>query len=377
MTNPTGLPGVEHVGFPTWLWRCLWNPSWPPPRGRARVWLAIGDHFEPLWKHPPMSVAVERSMLWRREWARIAEACPDSTGRPARYTFFYPVEKYHYATVEPLAELCRMGLADLEVHIHHQYLSREGFIEAIQNYMAALVRDHGLKRPDGGPRKFGFIHGDWSLDNSRGPDLCGINDELRLLAELGCYADFTMPSGEPQSQTRFINRIYRATDTPGPKSYDTGIPVRPGKTVPGDLLLIPGPFGPRPSDSWHRQREKSGMRWAIRFLREELRLDTGELACYDRTSRHRLRRWLAVAPRLGNDIFLKLFAHGAQERHSDVLLRGELEKLYTLVAEECRSRGWDYHFVSTWEMYQAVVAIEQGRDPVSSIQVGSIQAAQS
>ena len=41
-------------------------------------------------------------------------------------------------------------------------------------------------------------------------------------------------------------------------------------------------------------------------------------------------------------------------------LGGALEKLYSLVAAECRSRGWDYHFVSTWEMYQAVTAIEQG-----------------
>ena len=371
-SNPTKagrrlLPGLSHVGLPTWLRRCLWNPSWPRLGGGTRVWLAIGDHFEPLWKHPPMPVAVERSMLWRREWPRIAEACPDSSGRPARYTFFYPVEKYHFGLVEPLAELCRLGLADLEVHIHHQYLSREGFVESIQNYMAALVRDHGLRRPDGMPRKFGFIHGDWSLDNSRGSAFCGINDELGLLAELGCYADFTMPSGELQSQAKLVNRIYRATDTSSPKSYDTGIPVRPGTTVPGDLMMIPGPFCPRATDSWHRRRNEEGLWRMIQYLPEELRLDTGELASYDLPSAHRLQRWLAVAPRLGNDIFLKLFSHGAQERNSDVLLGGALEKLYSLVAAECRSRGWDYHFVSTWEMYQAVTAIEQGLDPVALV----------
>ena len=362
------LPGVGHVGLAKWLFRCLWNPSWPLPRGRSRVWVAIGDHFEPLWRHVPMSAAVARSMLWRREWERIAEACPDSTGRPARYTFFYPVEKYHFELVEPLAELCRMGLADLEVHIHHQYLTREGFIAAIQNYLTALVRDHGLQRPGGGPRQFGFIHGDWSLDNSRGGEFCGINEELRLLAELGCYADFTMPSGEPDSQTSFVNRIYRATDTPLPKSYETGRALRPGSKVPGDLLLIPGPFGPRATDAWLQRRNQLGLLRALTFLHTELRLDTGDLASYDLLSRHRVRRWFAVAPRLGNNLFLKLFTHGAQERHSDVLLTGGLEKLYSLVAAECAERGWDFHFVSTWEMYRAVCAIEASVDPVASIQ---------
>ena len=43
---------------------------------------------------------------------------------------------------------------------------------------------------------FGFIHGNWALDNSR-PDgkYCGLNNEITLLRDLGCYADFTMPSG--------------------------------------------------------------------------------------------------------------------------------------------------------------------------------------
>ena len=38
--------------------------------------------------------------------------------------------------------------------------------------------------------RFGFIHGNWCLDNSRADGRwCGLNNELILLRELGCYAD--------------------------------------------------------------------------------------------------------------------------------------------------------------------------------------------
>jgi hypothetical protein len=44
--------------------------------------------------------------------------------------------------------------------------------------------------------RFGFIHGNWALDNSlpHGKS-CGLDSEIALLRDLGCYGDFTMPSG--------------------------------------------------------------------------------------------------------------------------------------------------------------------------------------
>ena len=43
---------------------------------------------------------------------------------------------------------------------------------------------------------------------------CGVNDELTVLRETGCYADFTMPAAPDVSQTRTINAIYYAADDP-------------------------------------------------------------------------------------------------------------------------------------------------------------------
>jgi hypothetical protein len=189
---------------------------------------------------------------------------------------------------------------------------------------------------------FAFIHGNYALDNSR-PDgrYCGINDELIVLRELGCYADYTMPSGASPTQARILNTIYWAKDDPTrPKSYDAGIPLVPGQGREGDLLMIPGPFG---------------MRWADRLLP---RIECAEITGYDLATPYRVRRWLELAPRIGGDVFIKLHTHGTQERNSTALLdHGGLDTLYRLVREECERRGLKYHFVSAWEMWRAVEAL--------------------
>ena len=98
-----------------------------------------------------------------------------------------------------------------------------------------------------------------------------------------------MPSGASPTQSRLINTIYWAVDDPNkPKSYDTGVPVTPGGTATGDLLMIPGPFG---------------VRWAQRLMP---RIEHSELCSYDPATEYRVRRWLELAPRIGDDIFLKL-----------------------------------------------------------------------
>ena len=256
-----------------------------------------------------------------------------------KYTFFFPQEEYRPYFIEPLAELTRAGLADVEIHIHHDGEGQQNFQDRISGFQEVLFRRHGLLRKDKSGRiVFGFIHGNWALDNSR-PDgrWCGLNNEITLLRELGCYADFTMPSGSSPTQARTVNIIYWAVDDPEePRSYDTGHRVMPGRNAEGDLLMIPGPFG---------------IRWSDRLVP---RLETGELAGYDWPTPYRVRRWLDLAPRIGRDIFIKLFTHGAQERNSAMLLGGGLDQLFGLLAAECGRRGYELRYVSAWEMRMAV-----------------------
>ena len=70
--------------------------------------------------------------------------------------------------------------------------------------------------------------------------------EIALLRDLGCYADFTMPSVPSPTQGRVINQVYWCTGTPGrPKAFDRGIEATVGGGTQGDLLMITGPLGLR------------------------------------------------------------------------------------------------------------------------------------
>jgi len=329
----------------------IWLPGYIKDRlatlGRVpakRLWLVFADHYEPLWNGVDEATGAERVARWATRWPAIAAKFQDSTGRPPRYTFFYPEEEYRPRLMEPLERMTSDGIADVEVHLHHDGEGQQNFIDRICSFTETLFSRHGLLRKENGKVTFGFIHGLWALDNSR-PDgrFCGLNNELSLLRDLGCYADFTMPSGASPTQARLINTVYWAVDDPHkPKSYDTGVPVTPGGKAGGDLLMIPGPFG---------------LRWAQRLLP---RIEYSELCSYDPATEYRVHRWLELAPRIGDDIFLKLFTHGTQERHSRYLLEGGLEFTLSLITRECRRTGLDLHFSTAWEMRQAVHAAARG-----------------
>ncbi len=307
-----------------------------------RVWVALTDHFEPLWNRVDDATGLERVKLWREMLPEIADkTVKDSVGAPLKYTFFFPQEEYRPEFLEPLAEMVRAGIADVEVHIHHDREGRNDFIERMQSFCQTLRRDHGLLREVDGRIMFGFIHGNWALDNSLpGGKWCGLNDEISILRDLGCYADFTMPSGNSPSQASMLNSIYWCTDDPNaPKSYDRGIPVRVGGGCKGDLLMIPGPLG---------------LRWRGRLIP---RMETGEIAGNDPPTAYRVKRWFDLAPRVGQDLFIKLYSHGTQERNSSMLLNGGLQSLFTLVSAECARRGAEVRFVSPWQMYQAISSL--------------------
>lgn len=335
--------------------RRIVKPAMPP---LERIWVTIADHYEPRWQGVDLRTAQSRVALWRSAWPAIASRCkPDSLGSRPRYTFFFPEEEYHPTLLEPLAEMVREGIADVEVHLHHDGEGRQNFIDRITSFCKILHSKHGLLREREGKLTFGFIHGNSALDNSL-PDgrWCGLNDEIVLLRQLGCYADFTMPTGDCPTQARLVNTIYYCTDDPArPKSYDDGIPVVPGGGVEGDLLIIPGPFG---------------IRWRERLLP---RLEIGELRYNNLTTPYRVKRWVDLAPKIGADTFIKLYTHGTQERNSAVLLRGQLESTFNLLVEEANRRRSSIYFVSAWQMYLAIEAIRQRRDSVAAACAGQIE----
>jgi hypothetical protein len=295
----------------------------------------------------PVETALDRVAQWRDKWPRIAEDAPrDATGQRPQYSFFYPQEEYRRDLLDGIAEIVRLGVGDVEVHLHHDKEQRESFIRKVTDYCRRLTEDHGLLREQDGHTVFGFIHGNWALDNSR-PDgkWCGLNGEIALLRDLGCYADFTMPSLPSPTQGRVLNQIYWCTNNRGdrPRSFDHGIEATVGGGRRGDLLMITGPLG---------------VRFGGRLMP---RLETGEIAGYDMPTPSRVRHWFDLAPAIGDDLFLKLYTHGAQERNSVPLLNGGLGNLFDWIAEEADRRGIEVHWATAWQMYQAADALTCGR----------------
>jgi hypothetical protein len=313
-----------------------------------RAWVAITDHYEPLGMGASLETALRRVAQWRDQWPRIAEDAPrDAAGQRPQYSFFYPQEEYHREILDGIAEMVRLGVGDVEVHLHHKDEKRDSFIQKVTEFCRRLTQDHGLLRQKDGRTVFGFIHGNWALDNSR-PDgaWCGLNGEIALLRDLGCYADFTMPSVPSPTQGHVVNKIYWCTSNPDnrPKSFDRGIEATAGGGKQGDLLMITGPLG---------------LRFGGRLLP---RVESGEVAGYDMPSPPRVRQWFDLAPRIGEDIFIKLYTHGAPERNLEPLLNSGLADLFRQLAEEGARRGIEMHWATAWQMYQAASAlIEDGK----------------
>jgi hypothetical protein len=320
-------------------------------RKPKRVWVAITDHYEPLGMGASVETALGRVARWRERWPRIASDAPrDADGQSPQYSFFYPQEEYRHDVLEGIAEIVRLGVGDVEVHLHHDNDTRDNFVRKVTEFCGRLTEDHGLLRKQNGRTVFGFIHGNWALDNSR-PDgrWCGLNGEIQLLRDLGCYADFTMPSLPSPTQSHVVNQIYWCTSNPDqkPKSFDHGIEAELGAGQQGDLLMITGPVG---------------VRFGARLMP---RVESGEIAGYDLPTPARIRQWFDVAPIVGEDLFIKLYTHGAVERNLEPLLNDGLSNLYELLAEEAERRGMEIHWASAWQMYLAVDALVHGREPVS------------
>lgn len=318
------------------------------PTKPKRAWIAITDHYEPIGLGVSIETALGRIGQWRDKWPCIAADAPrDADGQLPQYSFFYPQEEYRRELLDGIAEIVRLGVADVEVHLHHDKEQRNSFIQRITDYCRCLADDHGLLRRQNGRIVFGFIHGNWALDNSRADGRwCGLNGEIALLRDLGCYADFTMPSLPDATQGRVVNQIYWCTGNSGdrPKSYDHGIEAAVGGGRRGDLLMITGPVGLRCNE---------------RLLP---RVEMGEIAGHDMPTPSRVHRWFDIAPRIGEDIFLKLYTHGGIERNFEPLLNGGLGNLFRWLAEEAGRRGIEVHWATAWQMYQAADALIQGRN---------------
>jgi hypothetical protein len=321
----------------------------------AHVFLCLVDHHEPMVGDAPLHVQQERMDRWVREYPRSVAGIQDSTGRPPQHTFFYPAEEYNPEHIGKLAGLCRQGHGEVEVHLHHDNDTADHLRETLETYKRRLFDNHGLLRKDErGAISYGFVHGNWALCNSR-PDgrWCGVNDELTVLRETGCYADFTMPSAPSVTQTRTTNSIYYATSNASrPKSHDTGIAARVGVApAEGGLLLIQGPL----ALDWRRRK------WGVLP-----KLENADLRDVFPPTFARFDLWLRAGVGVAGRpdwIFVKLHTHGSPEWNANILLGEPMRAFHQDLARYAAEHpALRYYYVTAREMAQLVHQAEQGAE---------------
>ena len=324
-----------------------------PATGLRHVFFCFVDHYEPLWMQANDATGRERVRAWLDHYPRVVDPFRDDAGRAPQHSFFFPEEEYRPEYLDMLADLCVRGYGDVEVHLHHDGDTSEGVRQKLVSFKETLHNQHGLLRrhPDTNEIEYAFIHGNWALDNSR-PDgrWCGVNDEITILRETGCYADFTFPSAPHPTQPPTINQIYYCDDDPArPCSHFTGREAVHGQPGHGDMLMIPGPL----AINWARRRH--GIIPAV---------ENGDVCDHNPPTPERVDLWLetAIALRgLPNWIFVKVHTHGTQEGNAKVLLGSHVEPMYQhLLSRYNDGRDYKMHFVTAREMFECVKAAESG-----------------
>ena len=340
--------------------RCLWNYITQMPRRRlpraeedVHILICFADHYEPKCDGADEARSWARLEKWRHDYPQQFGEFRDSDGKPPQWTFFYPYEEYEPEYMEVVNELCRAGYGEVEIHLHHDHDTAANLRQSLTEFRDILVQRHGLLSHDKetGAHHYAFIHGNWALCNWHGTGkFCGVNEELTILRETGCYVDMTMPSAPMNSQCPIINSIYYASDTPGqPRGHETGIHVGHGPIPDDSLLLIQGPL----IFDWHNRK-----RGLIPSL------ENGCIQTTQPASIARLDAWLKArvqVPSRPDWFFVKLHMHGGEEIYFDVLLGEPMVQFHRDLAEYAKTHPhFHFHYVTAREMYNLVKAAEDG-----------------
>jgi hypothetical protein len=324
-----------------------------PAAGPVHVMFSFVDHFEPQWGRPSYDVEVSRVAQWRDGYKALAGRHRDADGVHPQHTFFYPEEEYRVEHLEQISDLCREGFGEIEVHLHHDNDTEAGLREKIDRFVKVLHERHGALPvdPSTGKPVFGFIHGNWCLDNSRGDGRwCGVNNELHVLGDLGCYADFTLPSAPSDTQTKKINSIYYATDDcDRPKSHNDGDDVRVGGKASGHLLIMQGPL----ALNWKNRR------WGL-----IPRIENADVRAAYPPTRDRVDLWVRQHVHVQgqpNWIFIKVHTHGTQDRDIAALLGAPVEEMFNHLESKFNDgKNHVLHYVNSREVFNIIKAAESG-----------------
>lgn len=341
----------------------VWQGLRPVPRGPVHLIFALADHFEPAidptdgQKRAPRAQQEQRVQFWSREYPKVAERYRDHEGRPFVHTYFYPAEQYDAGLVELLAEFCHDGWGELEVHLHHGVV-RPDTAENTRSLLTELrdqlaYRHHCLAVEEGSDQpRYAFVHGDFALANCAGGRFCGVDSEMKILAETGCYADFTFP-GAPfhPAQIARINSLYECAlpleqTAPQRRGKDLHVGRKP-EIFP---LVVEGPL------VFDFRRSLQSGRAAL----ESASILKGRAMTLQRLSVWKQAR-IHVRGR-PDWLFIKLHCHGMDPTQQEEMLGAPMRNFLRELVDGAAERKETLHFVTAREMTNIILAACDGRE---------------
>lgn len=346
-------------------WLVNYAAQRPLRRARSRraehLIIAIADHFEPgimpgTRQTADLAEQERRLEAWCTEYPAAVGAWRDDDGWPLRHTYFYPAEQYHEGIVGRLAEHCRAGWGETEVHLHHGVDAPDTAAHTrsvLLDFVARLGTLGCLSRWDGqGPLRYAFVHGNWALANSAGGRFCGVDDEMQILAETGCYVDMTLPSAPNPAQVNTINALYEcARPLHKPVPHRRGRDLKVGRAPWTYPLIIQGPLG------LDFARRIQG--WPVPCI------ENGEVTSRRVPSMGRLSLWREAHITVqGREewAFIKLHCHGMDPRDRAAMIGDPLQEFLRQLTAARAERPYRVHFVTAREMVNIALAACDGRD---------------
>lgn len=333
----------------------------PAAQGKRHFIFTIADHFEPSWKAKGFhDLDAQRRRLddWHKTARRTGEAVRDANGTKFRHTNFYPAEQYDFQLLEQMAAMQAEGLGEVEIHLHHGIEkpdTAENLRKSLVEFRDCLAEQHKcLSRfEDDNMPRYAFVHGNLALANSCGGKFCGVDNEMQILQETGCYADFTLPSAPDETQVPIINQIYEFSLPIAEK-----IPHRQGKRVevfgnqPQLPLIFEGPL----VFNWTRR---------IRGLPVP-RLDDGALVHNQPMDIARLNRWVSANVTVKNRpewVFIKLYCHGFFDHDQAACIGEDARRFFSEIIENGeRTKDYQVHFASAREVFNMATAAIDGKE---------------
>ncbi len=198
---------------------------------------------------------------------------------------------------------------------------------------------------------YAFVHGNLALANSCGGRFCGVDNEMQILEETGCYADMTLPSAPDQSQVRMINQIYECggpLDKAAPHAFGTRAMVNGHR--PQLPLIFTGPLV---------------MNWTRRIGGIPVpRIDDGALTANQPLDAARSRRWTSANITVDGRsdwVFIKLYCHGFFDRDQSACIGEDARRFFAEMVELADKAGEKVHFATAREAFNIARAAMDGK----------------